>query len=106
MKKEVDGPYDISNLSLQYKYGTYIRYIRRYTEHTNLLIILICIVNGMYCIFYSYVQKNILKNLHSLKLDVLEEGGREEGVSSELAELGRRADQLAHQLRNLRYRLD
>jgi hypothetical protein len=40
-----------------------------------------------------------------LKLDVGEEDGLEEGVRSELAELGRRADQLAHQLRNLRYRL-
>jgi hypothetical protein len=63
------------------------------------------LVYGMYCIFYSYVQKNIRKNLHSLKLDVLEADGGEEGVSSELAELGRRADQLAHKLRNLRYRL-
>ncbi len=41
---------------------------------------------------------------HFFKLDVLEEDGPEEGVSRELAELGRRAEQLAHQLRNLRYR--
>jgi hypothetical protein len=57
---------------------------------------------GIYSIFDRFDKENLS---HSLKLDALEEDGREEGVSSELAELGRRADQLAHQLRNLRYRL-
>jgi hypothetical protein len=45
------------------------------------------------------------KNSQFLKSDIREEGCPEEGVSSELAELSRRADQLVNQLRNLRYRL-